>query len=339
MSHYVLAALVPARIKNDEIQSYLTQALEPFSENKIMPAYKTSCDCVGQVARTEAREYVKQKFGEWDDIRERYHNSNLPDGRNVKEVRTQSVEVLYNPKKYTKDEQKQSSIDDELLNKWWNEFTKDINEAEEEFFNNHPDKDKPDPTCGFYSGERRDWWPEDAKEGDRYEDDDGCAGTGIVESTSNPNGHWDWWVIGGRWNGWLAPEDQKPENNPDNYEKCYICHGTGMRNDELGRKCREDNPEYTCNGCSGEGRTLKWSSHQIESRYNIASPRYVESLEEFPVPYAYLSLYGEWNSRAKMGWFGISHGEVDMEQWREQWKDVVSKMHDDDRIVVVDMHT
>ena len=28
-----------------------------------------------------------------------------------------------------------------------------------------------------------------------------CNGTGKYETTSNPNSHWDWYVIGGRWDG------------------------------------------------------------------------------------------------------------------------------------------
>ena len=30
-----------------------------------------------------------------------------------------------------------------------------------------------------------------------------CQGTGIRTSEANPEGYWDWWVIGGRWDGML----------------------------------------------------------------------------------------------------------------------------------------
>ena len=31
-----------------------------------------------------------------------------------------------------------------------------------------------------------------------------CDGSGVAMSTSNPNGWWDWYVIGGRWDGVLT---------------------------------------------------------------------------------------------------------------------------------------
>lgn len=48
-----------------------------------------------------------------------------------------------------------------------------------------------------------------------------CDGSGVRVSTSNPLAKWDWWVIGGRWDGWIfaerepAPDDacHTPENN------------------------------------------------------------------------------------------------------------------------------
>jgi hypothetical protein len=60
--------------------------------------------------------------------------------------------------------------------------------------------------------------------------------------------HYDWFQIGGRWSGNLG--NSNPEDNPDNWETCSICNGTGMRNDELGKETRKENPAYTCNGCS-----------------------------------------------------------------------------------------
>ncbi len=31
-----------------------------------------------------------------------------------------------------------------------------------------------------------------------------CHGTGTYMTTYNPQSQWDWWVIGGRWEGWLS---------------------------------------------------------------------------------------------------------------------------------------
>ncbi len=37
-----------------------------------------------------------------------------------------------------------------------------------------------------------------------------CKGTGIRQTTYNPNSQWDWWSIGGRWNEWMSPTNSVP---------------------------------------------------------------------------------------------------------------------------------
>jgi len=34
-----------------------------------------------------------------------------------------------------------------------------------------------------------------------------CHGSGQMATTYNPQSQWDWWVIGGRWDGWLGPDN------------------------------------------------------------------------------------------------------------------------------------
>jgi hypothetical protein len=48
----------------------------------------------------------------------------------------------------------------------------------------HPLYQKPDPDC------------------------EECQGSGQRLTTYNPDSQWDWWVIGGRWNGWLSRTNQ-----------------------------------------------------------------------------------------------------------------------------------
>lgn len=77
-------------------------------------------------------------------------------------------------------------------------------------------------------------------------------------------GIWDWYQIGGRYTGRWS--DYKPELDPKNIETCFLCHGSGLRNDELGRQVRAENPDYTCNGCDGKGAAVtwptKWRAHE-----------------------------------------------------------------------------
>lgn len=50
----------------------------------------------------------------------------------------------------------------------------------------HPLYQKPDPQC------------------------EDCHGFGQRLTTYNPNSQWDWWTIGGRWDGWLSRSNRIP---------------------------------------------------------------------------------------------------------------------------------
>lgn len=71
-------------------------------------------------------------------------------------------------------------------------------------------------------------------------------------------GLWDWYLIGGCWTGVWSGYD--PKADPANIETCPQCHGTGHRDDRIGRLARAADPGYTCNGCLGQGRKVKASS-------------------------------------------------------------------------------
>ncbi len=72
-------------------------------------------------------------------------------------------------------------------------------------------------------------------------------------------GFWDWYSIGGRWNG--AHEDgYNPYDDPANLEACWLCNGTGKRDDALGQQARLQDPSYTCNGCQGTGMKPKFET-------------------------------------------------------------------------------
>src|SRR5438105_14919384 len=67
---------------------------------------------------------------------------------------------------------------------------------------------------------------------------------------------WDFYQIGGRWTGLFDGYD--PEKDPKNIVKCDLCHGTGKRDDKIGRKARERDPSYACNACGGKGERVTW---------------------------------------------------------------------------------
>jgi len=92
------------------------------------------------------------------------------------------------------------------------------------------------------------------------------------------NAEWDGYVVGGRFTGLLDGYDA--EQDPDNFETCVLCNGTGKRLElpppiethaldggqwvkemDYSRTTREHQESLGgCNGCQGKGTHLKSSS-------------------------------------------------------------------------------
>lgn len=72
-----------------------------------------------------------------------------------------------------------------------------------------------------------------------YKNNDGIIGYDI-----NPNGLYDWFMIGGRYSGHKI-KGYNPREDPNNHEKCPICNGTGFRGILI------------CNSCGNYDETTK----------------------------------------------------------------------------------
>lgn len=79
------------------------------------------------------------------------------------------------------------------------------------------------------------------------------------EDGDNEAGWWDFWLVGGRWTG-VWSSRYKPSKDWRNYGKpCYICGGTGQREDIPGT--REEYIAWVggCNACYGTGSAMNWT--------------------------------------------------------------------------------
>ena len=148
----------------------------------------------------------------------------------------------------------------------------------------------------------------------------------------DPTSKWDWFQIGGRWTGYL--DGYNPEEDPSNLEECPLCGGTGMRTDKLGNRFRDKNPEYTCNGCDGVGKSLKWPT-QLGFRDGDVQPAHVVLDKKIPT-HALINKRGVWFDIG--GW-----GETTADQ-EEKWKLLIKRELEEHqeargRVVIVDCHT
>lgn len=338
MSHFSVLVLVPENVK--DIEKYVKQVLAPYDENKKVAKYEEQCHCVGELAKKGIQARASEKFGSWDDLRKTFHEKNAKLSKQVQDLEMKCYEKgLSKEEKKTIGKEHQKA--DKRLSKLWKDFTSPRSEFERTEFEKHPERKKPNPGCGFYSEDfikslRKDHPDEKKylklKPGDRYEDKSGCGGTGKYLTTYNPKSKWDWHVIGGRWTGALVPE-YDPEADPENIETCSICGGTGLRTDDLGIKERKRDPEYTCNGCQGEGKHAKWPTQWKKFRGDILPTLLVP--KEFS-PFAIITPDGQWHEHGKMGWWAIVSDEDD--GWEEKAKSIINDFRKTTTAVIVDCH-
>lgn len=277
MSHFMTLVLVDGRTTpgRENIELAVEQLLAPYSENLEVAEYMRDCYCIGSAARKTASEEMQKRLGSWDDARA-VHTAAHPD-ENI----------------------------DQSQESWEEEYYRPRNKVEQEIFEAHPDKAKPDPDCTE------------------------CKGTGKEPSTYNPKSQWDWFVIGGRWTGELS--GYEPTQDPKNKRTCTFCGGTGKRTDmEVANGC---------NCCGGTGiETLwptEWGSHDGDIMPLSAFD--LRKMADEHAPYALVTPDGEWHQRGKMGWWGMSHNEIDKGEWKDQVFALLSQ-HPTAVAVVVDCH-
>lgn len=189
---------------------------------------------------------------------------------------------------------------------------------------------------------------------------------GGLYSTYNPNSKWDWYSIGGRFDGDLDLTDEGIEeainypNNPQwfrdmpreeqvEYVKWvnsaplkYIKWFTPLSDEEKEKKRRWW--EININGDKPKDGEEKdeyffWSPDWFRRRYKDADT-YIKT-NEMTTFFAVLTPDGEWHEPSKMGWFACTDGEPEDElQWDLDFYDNFIKPNIDSDLIctVVDCH-
>ena len=101
-----------------------------------------------------------------------------------------------------------------------------------------------------------------------------CKGTGEFLTTFNSDATWDWYRVGGRWDGWITRTKVESQDNGFNF---------------------------------GE-------KHEDLAKNSISVEEYLESIaknDEDRIPYAVITSDGMWHSHGKMGPFAFSYDNND----------------------------
>lgn len=337
MSHFVVLTLVrPEDAETPEtLGNKVADLLAPYDENMEVEHYRSEEDDDGDDYTTAKRVERMIEFYNSREEREKMYPTTY------EALQEKGGEGLFSGEDYLrsrlKGNIKQMDEIDRLLEKY-----------------GPPKADDRESLRRWYAG---DWSGEDLY----FDLQDG---TPFIMTTYNPRSKWDYYLIGGHWTGMLTGYD--PAEDPENWETCWVCEGTGRRDDELGLRHRERNPEYACNGCDGKGWHVKCPSRfrdhegdvqpvanllkQIEESVPgelTEEQKKNEKLPPFPrmapptvspvIPYAVLTLDGEWHQRGNMGRFSISHDEREYDDWAKTATGILTE-HADCYAVVVDCH-
>lgn len=192
MSHFYCWILVPqeefltpndpteryawATIMEDYIKSYIATKMHRYDENQEVPEYEEDCWCVNRAAKRDARTKADEVLA-------------IDDARKI--FKTRAAEEL--PEVHAKIEQDGHGFglnddQDHQHEQLWREILKPRKEAEQAFCKAHAMYQKPDSDCGD------------------------CNGTGRCTTTYNPESKWDWYRVGGRWDGEIQRNRRRSQN-------------------------------------------------------------------------------------------------------------------------------
>ena len=286
MSHFITVVLLPPTTKEHEFEKKIGKLIAPYDENTKVKSYKTKCYCVGSAAELASSEHANKTVGTIDDLRKEFFKTH---------------KVLPWPDENTSKEDKKKYQENERLNERdWVKALKPWEKAKAKYLATHVLRDQPDPKC------------------------EECKGKGEHGTTYNPKSKWDWWVIGGRWPDYFNYGNYDPYKDPDNLETCWLCNGTGKRNDKLGQEMRAKDPAYTCNGCSGSGKRLKFKLKptHVSMPVSIVLNRWRKAAK---IPFAMVDPQGRWYEKGKMGWWAVVHNEKRPKEWNGAVKALYEK--------------
>lgn len=153
----------------------------------------------------------------------------------------------------------------------------------------------------------------------------GLDGEGNALSTYNRDAKWDWYVIGGRWDGLIETKDGENVN----YARIKDIVFKKEFTDEELSKAKEKYSTLTTKGDFFKPEYYQRKYPTLES--------YLDS-HNFST-YALLDRNGEWFEPGEMGWFGVSSAEPEEEQkFQSQYMQLIKECDPEDWLVVVDCH-
>lgn len=208
-------------------------------------------------------------------------------------------------------------------------------EVNEEYYSFHPVFNNKNEAMAAYEAE-------DHLIKDKYNFDDWCNVYHNYEVIGNKYGHnyndnakWDWYTVGGRWDGEM---EEYLKDNVD-LEQCYFKVGDynfGL-NERLANEAEAFWEGYV-EGKDPDAEDLFKPSYYTSLYKN--KYEYINSMAYPCTPFAFVDSDGNWFENGKMGWFACHDGTRQSRMtYEQQWKMATTDINNQDKYLVwVDCH-
>jgi hypothetical protein len=163
---------------------------------------------------------------------------------------------------------------------------------------------------------------------------------GRIGRMTNPNAKWDYWGIGGRWDGVLISNGKevnsalKKDVDIAAMEKPQVDHATKVWG-EWHSNIRQM-PDGDKEKKDWIYKNIGWftTKKDIEKLESMSKEEYVACMSMW-APYAVV-WNGKWYAKGEMGWFACSTNEES--NWSGQFKQLWKEIPDSEMITIVDCH-
>lgn len=150
---------------------------------------------------------------------------------------------------------------------------------------------------------------------------------GNVLVTYNPKSQWDWYSIGGRWEGFLTTTDG---SKCDCAKIKDINFEADANNEEEKAKLRKNWDEVLA------GKGFYKPEYLLNKHKTVEN--YIKDSLRFST-YAILDKAGVWHEPGKMGWFGSSSSTPESEiKFNNEYEGIIKAASPNDYLVIVDCH-
>lgn len=255
MTHFSVIVLLP-RLSASEQNEEIDRLLAPYSEHLEVDEYDKPCYCVGRVAKKHGRDMADKLVGSWKAKKDDFWDMPEIKASHKRKVAAMRAEP-YDEAAYTAEE----AYQDQQWETFTAAFRQQWEETERDYTEHHPAYGQPNADC------------------------DTCNGTGTYRSTYNPQSQWDWYRVGGRFDGLITRNPQSSENG-FNFDAKH---------------------ETLANNSVPVTELLEAQGNDLFTTWAIVTPE------------------GEWIEKGKMGWWAISWDVKQDDAWKAISRGVYEK--------------